>query len=165
MPAMSLISKSARVLANHKRNYYQIAPVYPETKQKPGVLQQLRENQLNYTFYLPAFAPRISENSYAELAHTCAVPKAYFPRDLVALRLGARLTDLARTALQEQIANYFGRPFGFGARDRARVTAQYACVSCFYRTGDSEKREFQATSNFTPCEKCGATWWIRVTAA
>ncbi|SRR5713226_973225 len=148
-----------------QRGYYQVAPVHPETRQKSQVVHQLRENELNYAFYLPAVAPHLPENSYAELAHTCVVPKAYFPRDQVALRLGARLTDSARAALQEQIANYFGRPFGFGTRDRARVTAVYACVSCFYKNGASEKKQFEAASNFTPCEKCGATRWIRVSSA
>ena len=36
------------------RSYYQIAPVYPETNQKESALKHLRENGLNYTFYLPA---------------------------------------------------------------------------------------------------------------
>src|SRR5229473_3623361 len=63
-----------------QRGYYQVAPVYPETKQKPGVLEQLRKNELNYAFYLPALVPTIPENSYAELAHKCVTPKAYFPK-------------------------------------------------------------------------------------
>src|SRR6266404_7561344 len=146
------------------RSYYQVAPIYPETKQKASSLDKLRQNDLYYAFYLPAVAPYITENSYAELAHTCVVPKAYFPRDTVVQRLGARLTDYARTALQEQIANYFGRPFGFGARDRARVTAEYACVSCFYRSGEANRTTFQAASPFQPCTKCGETRWVRVTA-
>jgi hypothetical protein len=144
------------------RSYYQIAPIYPETKQKATALDHLRQNELNYAFYLPAVAPYISENSYAELAHTCVVPKAFFPRDSVGMRLAARLTDSARAELQEHIANYFGRPFGFGKKDRARLTSEYACVSCFYKTGDSAKKEFQSSSNFTACEKCGEVRWIRV---
>jgi len=145
------------------RSYYQVAPIYPETTQKPTALDGLRKNELHYTFYLPAVAPYITENSYAELAHTCVVPKAYFPRDSVAQRLASRLTNNARTALQEQIAYYFGRPFGFGARDRARVTAEYACVSCFYSSGQAVRVTFQASSPFEPCPKCGNTRWIRVT--
>jgi hypothetical protein len=144
------------------RNYYQIAPVYPESSQKPSALDDLRQNRLNYAFYLPAVAPHVSENSFADLAHTCVVPKAYFPRDSVSTRLAARLTDSARASLQEQIAHYFGRPFGFSARDRARMTAEYACVACFYMAGNSTKREFQAGLNFTACEKCGETRWIRI---
>jgi hypothetical protein len=147
------------------RSYYQIAPVYPESKQKASALEHLRQNGLNYAFYLPAVAPHISENSYADLAHTCVIPKSFFPRDSVGMRLAARLTDSARASLQEQIANYFGRPFGFGPRDRARIAAEYACVSCFYKTGDSVRRRFEASSNFTPCEKCGVARWIRITSA
>src|SRR5262249_20989168 len=137
------------------RSYYQVAPIYPETKQKQSALEQLRQNGLAYAFYLPAVAPYITENSYAELSHTCVVPKAYFPRDSVGQRLAARLTDYARTALQEQIAYYFGRPFGFAARDRARVTAEYACVSCFYGSGQAVRQTFQAGVNFGPCPTCG----------
>jgi len=147
------------------RNYYQIAPIYPETKQKQSALEHLRQNGLNYAFYLPAVAPYLEENSYVDLAHTCVVPKAFFPRDSVRMRLAARLTDLARTSLQEQLAHYFGRPFGFSKRDKARTTSEYACVSCFYRTGDSVKKQFHASLNFEPCDKCGETRWIRVTSA
>lgn len=144
------------------RNYYQIAPISPETKQKASALENLHENHLNYAFYLPAVAPYIVENSYAELAHTCVVPKAYFPRDSVSQRLAARLTNHARTALQAQIANYFGRPFGFSTKDRASITGEYACVSCFYRSGTATRISFQAGSNFTPCTSCGIALWIRV---
>jgi hypothetical protein len=147
------------------RGYYQIAPIYPETKQKPSALDNLRQNYLNYAFYLPAVAPYVPENSYADLAHTCVAPKAFFPRDSVGMRLAARLTDFARASLQAQIAHYFGRPFGFSARDRARVTAEYACISCFYRVGSCVKKQFQAGANFTPCDTCREALWIRVPPA
>jgi hypothetical protein len=143
------------------RSYYQVAPVYPATRQKASSLEVLRENGINSAFYLPALAPHIVENSYAELSHTCVVPKAYFVKNAVVQMLSARLSDYARTELQAHIAHYFGRPFGFGPRDRASVAGQYSCVSCFYRFGEAVKTEFQAGSNFTPCEKCNATLWIR----
>jgi len=111
---------------------------------------------------LPAFAPYIPENSYIELAQTSLMPKAYFPRNSVLDNLAARLTNLARTKLQEQIAEYFGRPFGFSAKDKALTTAEYVCVSCFYRFGNSVKREFEIGVNFAHCELCGETRWIRV---
>lgn len=144
------------------RSYYQVAPVYPETQQKASSLDKLRENRLYYAFYLPAVAPYISTNSYADLSHTCIVPKAYFPRDSVVAMLAARLTNLARTALQEHLAEFFGRPFGFSERDKARATAEYACVSCFYRKGDLRRRQFQEGSHFETCPSCGDTRWIRV---
>lgn len=145
-----------------QRNYYQIAPIYPETEQKESALARLRQNDLNYTFFLPAFAPHIPENSYADLAHTTLIPKAYFPRDTVWDVLGARLTELARTALQEQLANYFGRPFGFGERDKARETAEYACISCFYKFGTSVKKRFERDTHFTKCDSCDAARWLRI---
>jgi hypothetical protein len=113
------------------------AELLVETKQPK--LENLRNNELNYAFYLPAYASYITENSCVELSHTCVAPKAYFPRDSVPLKLGARLTNEARTALQEKIAEYFGRPFGFRSRDKASVAGEYACVTCFYRFGKAVK--------------------------
>jgi hypothetical protein len=143
------------------RAYYQIAPVYPETKQKK--VEDLRNNDLVYAFFLPATAPYITENSYAELSHTCVVPKAFFPKNGVAQRLGARLSNEGRTALQEKIAEYFGRPFGFSTRDRARETAEHTCVTCFYRHGEISRQVFQAGANFTACNRCETTRWVRIT--
>ena len=143
------------------RSYYQVAPVYPETAQKASALEVLRNNGLNAAFYLPALAPHIVENSYADLSHTCVIPKAYFPKSDVVQRLSARLTDYARTELQAHVATYFGRPFGFSARDRVLKTAEYSCVSCFYRAGVAVKAQFQAGTHFTPCGTCGVALWIR----
>lgn len=157
MMSVAILTQSCDI---ENRQYYQIAPLYPETTQKPASLEHLRANRLNYTFYLPALVPYIPENSYIDLAQTSLVPKTYFPKNAVPDRLAARLTDLARTRLQEQIAHYFGRPFGFGVRDKAGTTAEYACVACFYRTGSSVKRGFQSGNNFEPCEHCGDTRWI-----
>ena len=146
-----------------RRNYYQIAPIYPETKQKPSSLEHLRENNLNYAFYLPAVTPYITEDSYVELAHTCVVPKAYFPRDSVAQRIAARLTNEGRAALQAQLCNYFGRPFGFSAKDRASVTGTYYCVTCFYRFGMAVNVSVQSGAYFQPCERCNTSLWIHIT--
>jgi hypothetical protein len=145
-----------------RRPYYQIAPLYPESKQKASSIESLRENEINYCFYLPAKAPYIAENSYADLSHTCVVPKAYFPKDSVTERLAARLTNGARTVLQAHMAHCFGRPFGFNERDRVQVAGEYACVFCFYRSGASVKENFQQGTNFTECKDCGMSLWIRV---
>jgi hypothetical protein len=145
-----------------QRSYYQIAPLYPESVQKDTAIPRLRENQLNYTFFLPALAPHIPENSYADLSQTTFIPKAYFPKNKVAEILSARLTEDARTLLQEQVAYYFGRPFGFGERDRAKKTAEYACVSCFYKTAASTKKNFDLDQHFTKCEVCGEARWLRI---
>jgi len=61
------------------------------------------------------------------------------------------------------MANCFGRPFAFNARDRVPVGGDYACVSCFYGSGASVKVAFQVGSNFAACESCKETLWIRVT--
>jgi hypothetical protein len=145
-----------------RRDYYQIAPIYPETDQKETAIAHLRENELTYTFFLPAYAPHLQENSYVDLAHTTLIPKGFFPKDSVGDRLGARLTELARTRLQEQLAYYFGRPFGFGTRDRAKKTSEYACISCFYKTGRSVRKTFERDNHFTCCEVCGEARWLRI---
>ncbi len=144
------------------RDYYQIAPIYPESEQKNSALTHLRENELSFTFFLPAVAPHLQENSYANLAHTTLIPKAFFPRDKVADKLGARLTEFARTRLQEQLAYYFGRPFGFGARDKAKETAEFVCISCFYKTAKPVTEKFERDAQFTPCKTCGEARWLRV---
>jgi hypothetical protein len=144
-----------------RRDYFQIAPIYPESEQKGSALERLRANELNYTFFLPAVAPYIPENSYADLAHTTLIPKAYFPKNTVAEKLGARLTEYARTTLQEQIAYYYGRPFGFGKRDKAKA-AEYVCVSCFYKAGVCKKHRFEEGEHFTECADCGDARWIRL---
>jgi hypothetical protein len=145
-----------------RRAYYQIAPVFPERLQKNSVIEQLRGNELQYLFFLPAEAPHIAEHSYIELSQTCVVPKAYFPKNTVNQRLAARLSNEARTALQEKIAEYFGRPFGFSVREKARETGEYTCVTCFYRHGESVRLTFQAGANFTACDRCKTARWIRI---
>jgi hypothetical protein len=142
-----------------RRNYYQIAPVRPETQQ--AKLEQLRSNELNYAFYLPAVAPYIEQNSYIELAHTGLMPKAYFPRNAVRERLAARLTEVARTLLQEQLKHFFSRPFGFGVRDDVQVAAEYVCVTCFYIAGQAVRRNLETGTKFPTCEQCGEARWIR----
>lgn len=143
------------------RSYYQVAPVYPETRQKESALAPLRENEIGSAFYLPAVAPHIVENSYADLSHTCIVPKAYFPKNSVMQMLSARLSRLATAELQEHVAHYFGRPFGFNTRDRATISGEYTCVSCFYLFGVCTKAVFQTGANFTTCERCNHALWIR----
>lgn len=115
-----------------------------------------------YAFYLPAVPPYVTENSYAELSYTCAVPKAYFLKDLAQMRLAARLSNTARTELQAQLLNFFGRPFGFGTRDWAHTKGEYGCVSCFYRFGKAVKTTFEAGTNFTSCRECNETLWITI---
>jgi len=142
------------------RSYYQIAPIYGEGNQKK--LDDLRENNLNYTFFLPAFSPGIAENSYADLSQITMVPKRYFPKNTVREKLAARLSILAITALQEQVANYFGRPFGFSMRDTIKESGDYSCIGCFYSRGVRTVKVFQSAAKFTRCEVCGHDRWLRI---
>jgi hypothetical protein len=142
------------------RSYYQVAPIYPESRQKK--LEPLRENQIKYTFFLPALSPWITENSYADLSHITFVPKRYFPRNTVREKLAGRLTSLAITKLQEQVAEYFGRPFGFSEKDTVRATAEYACIGCFYSRALRTVARFESGTKFTKCGICGHDRWLRI---
>jgi hypothetical protein len=142
------------------RSYYQVAPIYAENNQKKT--EDLRANNLNYTFFLPAFSPGIPENSYADLSQLTMVPKRYFPKNAVREKLAARLTILTITRLQEQIANYFGRPFGFSSRDTVRITAEYACIGCFYSRALRTLKRFETGAKFDACRTCGHDRWLRV---
>jgi len=144
------------------RSYYQVAPVYAETEQKENRREQLRENNLQYAFYLPALSPNIPENSYADLSQISMVPKRYFPRNIVKDKLTARLTSVAITKLQEHLADYFGRPFGFSDKDHAKVASDYACIACFYTRAEVHVQPFDKGAGFTKCERCGYARWLRV---
>ena len=159
MMNVAIVTQSCDIV---NRSYYQVAPIYPETAQPENRRQQLRENGLQFAFYLPALSPSIPANSYVDLSHTTIVPKRYFPKDKVRSKLAARLTALSMTKLQEQIAEYFGRPFGFSGRDKARVAAEYACIACFYTRAQITKKRFDADTTFTKCEVCGHERWLRI---
>jgi hypothetical protein len=90
------------------------------------------------------------------------VPKRYFPKNTVREKLAARLTILTITALQEQVAYYFGRPFGFSSRDTVTKAAEYACIPCFYSRAVSTVRKFEAGLKFEKCETCGHDRWLRI---
>jgi hypothetical protein len=143
------------------RSYYQIAPIYAESNQRK--IDDLRENNLNYTFFLPAFSPGIPENSYADLSQITMVPKRYFPKNTVREKLAARLTSLAITKLQEQVAYYFGRPFGFSSKDTVKTSSEYACIGCFYvRAATRTIKRFEVGAKFDKCGTCGHDRWLRV---
>jgi hypothetical protein len=158
MMSVMIVTQSCDLV---NRSYYQVAPVYPETIQTK--LESLRENDLQYTFFLPAFSPGIPENSYADLSHITLVPKRYFPKNTVREKLAARLTAPTITKLQEQIANYFGRPFGFSSKDTVRIESEYACIGCFYGRGALRTvRRFASGVKFEKCLICGHDRWLRI---
>jgi hypothetical protein len=142
-----------------RREYFQIAPVYAD--EGHDAIDRLRRNGLFYAFPLPAMVPHLIANSFVDLPQTCAVPRSYFPEESVNQRLSARLSEWARTKLQEKITKYFGRPFGFDESDNAKETGDYFCSSCFYLNGASEKKTFEGGRPFTECEKCKQTRWIK----
>ncbi|SRR6266849_4305247 len=144
-----------------QRSMYQVAPVYPVTDLTEQDREHLRANNIQYMFYVPAFPPSITEESYADLSQISAAPRTYFKPDGVI----ARLREETRVELQAQIAEYFGRPFGFNIRDRAPQTAEYACVRCFYEHFRLQKQAATRGDRFPQCEACGDALWVRISDA
>ncbi len=144
-----------------QRSNYQVAPVFPVTKLPVAKLDNLRANEFIYLFYLPARPPAIAEDSFADLSQITGIPRAYFRADSAI----ARLNQATTRALQAQIAEFYGRPFGFNTRDRAPHTAEYACSRCFHQHFRLQKKPVNKESNFPECELCNDGLWVRISDA
>ncbi len=144
-----------------QRSTYQVAPVFPATKLLQDKLENLRANEFWYLFFLPACPPAIAEDSYADLSQITGVPKAYFKREAAIVKLN----ETTRRALQAQIAEFYGRAFGFNVRDKAPQTAEYACARCFYDHFRLQKKPVNKDNNFPECELCKDGLWVRVSDA
>ena len=104
------------------RKHVQVAPVEQIAVMQADTLEHLRDNDVGYWFYLPAWNGL--PESYADLSRTTAVHASYFRADA----LTHRLTSLARVELQKSLADLYGRPFGFNTRDAVPQTAEYGCM-------------------------------------
>ena len=144
-----------------QRSIYQVAPVFPAAPLSPADKDNLRTNEILYMFYLPASPPDLSEDSYADLSQIAHVPKTYFKPEAVR----ARLSEATRRCLQAQVAEFYGRPFGFNIRDRSPHTAEFACVRCFYEHFFLQKKPVTKGENFPECERCGDGLWVRISDA
>jgi hypothetical protein len=145
-----------------QRSKYQVAPVYSANALNANDKENLRLNEFYYMFYLPAFPPAIAEDSYVDFSEIQSVPRTYFKPDAVV----TRFSEATRVEFQAQVAEYYGRPFGFNVRDRSPHTAEFACVRCFYAHYRLEKKAATKGSRFPECDKCGdAALWIRISDA
>jgi hypothetical protein len=139
------------------RKHVQVAPVEQIAVMQADTLEHLRDNDVGYWFYLPAWNGL--PESYADLSRTTAVHASYFRTDA----LTHRLTSLARVELQKSLADLYGRPFGFNARDAVPQTAEYGCMSCFVTGHDAPRQRIEAQGNFPHCPGCGEkALWVKL---
>jgi len=123
-------------------------------------LGNLRQNEFQYLYYLPPNTPGLPNESFADLSQITGVTRYYFQPQAVV----ARLTRTATRHFQSHVAEYFGRPFGFNVRDSAPLTAEYACVRCFYEHFRLQKKPVEAGQHFPECNLCGDGLWERISA-
>ncbi len=144
-----------------QRSTYQVAPVSSANGFSPEDRENLQLNNFQYMFSLPARPPALPEDSYADFSNIQSVPRTYFKPDAVVLRF----SEATRVEFQAQVAEYYGRPFGFNVRDRSPHTAEFACVRCFHDHYRLEKKAVTKGSRFPECDKCGDGLWVRISDA
>jgi hypothetical protein len=143
-----------------QRSFYQVAPVFPSTTLTDADKENLKLHNFNYMFYVPAQG-EIKEDSFADLSQITDVPKTYFKANKVLARLSASTT----LEFQMQVAEFYGRPFGFNVRDRSPHTAEFACVRCFYEQFRLQKKPVIQGERFPQCDACGDGLWVRISDA
>src|SRR6266478_6081164 len=145
-----------------QRSKYQVATVYSANALSPKDKENLLLNEFYYMFSLPASPPVIPEDSYVDLSEIQSVPRTYFKPDAVV----QRFSEATRVQFQAQVAEYYGRPFGFNVRDPSPHTADFACVRCFYDHYRLGKKSVAKGSRFPECDKCGdGGLWVRISDA
>ena len=144
-----------------QRSIYQVAPVLTAAGLGPKDKENLQLNNFQYMFYIPARPPGIVEDSYADFSQIQGVPRTYFKPDAVI----ARFTEATRRDFQSQIAEFYGRPFGFNTRDRSPHNAEYGCVRCYYEHFRLVKIAAIKGNRFPECEACGDGLWVRISDA
>lgn len=139
----------------------QVAPVFPTAGLEELALASLRENDNAFSFYLPADGESMPE-SYADLSQVATVHISYLRRtDHLVKRLNSR----ACAALQEVLAEYFAKPFGFTVGDDVPQQAHYRCGNCFFegRTDVPVVEIPYGLGNFPRCATCGErALWLKV---
>lgn len=142
------------------RKNIQVAPVYEAEGLDGQTLENLRNNDVGYWFYLPSDGPTMPE-SYSDLSLKTTVPASYFRRTDYLIR---RLTTRAMLELQLLLSDYYGRPFGFNTKDRVVQKALYRCANCFF-SGEGPTiviTEIDVGSNFPQCPTCRNALWVKV---
>ncbi len=123
----------------------------------PDKLASLRLDEINHSFYLPPDLPEVLE-SYADITKVTSIHTSY----LAQARLVRRHRDSRIAALQMKLARYFGRPFGFNARDAVPRTAEYMCARCFFDRAEVHRMHYDERTRFGDCPRCGdGALWVR----
>ena len=138
----------------------QVAPVFRVEGLEPDALEALRENDNKFSFYLPSDGDDMEE-SYADLSLKGTVHVSYLRRTDFLIR---RLTSRATLALQEVLAEYYSKPFGFNIDDPVPQRARYRCANCFFGAeANCAIVEIEAGDNFPKCDVCGVkALWVKV---
>lgn len=139
----------------------QVAPVYPVHGLGETQLATLRENDDESSFYLPGDGEDMVE-SYADLGLIATVSISYLARTD---NLKRRLSPQAMVELQNSLASYYARAFGFDIRDNIPQEGTYRCTNCFF-TGEPKvplQRLNTVGQKFPECPACKAdALWVKI---
>ncbi len=138
----------------------QVAPVFSVEGLEAAALESLRENDNQFSFYLPADGVGMPE-SYADLTRMQTVHVSYLKRTDHLVR---RLTSRAQIALQELLSEYYAKPFGFNVTDPVPQKALYRCANCFLHAEQAcPMVEIDINQDFPPCATCQEkALWVKV---
>lgn len=139
------------------KRHIQVAPIYPVSILTDAKKKSLFAGDFKYRFCLPRYGAQIPEDSFAELSMMASVPKAYFRAD----RPPLRLTQAKTVDLQNVIAGFLARPFGFAPnKDSVPKTGEYLCALCFYKQASITRLSLTEGIKFPDCPHCSdrALW-------
>lgn len=144
-------------IAAPTKKLIQVAPILPDSILTDAKKKTLLAGDFRYRFRLPQYSPQLPEDCFAELTMMASIPKAYFHAD----RPPLRLTPTKSVELQNMLAGFFARPFGFASgKDSVPRTGAYLCARCFYEAARITRLFMSEGTRFSPCEQCGekALW-------
>ena len=145
------------------RKYYQVAPIYPETKQ--AKLENMRK-MTNWTLrsiFRPSRRMWRKIVMWEVFAPICVVPKAYFPPRLCAYKLGRKTLQRSANCVARKARRVLWTAFRIQfPRQSIESRVTMRVVTCFYRSGEAVKITLALGTGFPVCESCETTRWIRV---
>jgi hypothetical protein len=141
-----------------RRNFVQVAPVYPARTMSASKQASLEKNEINYLFFLPMAEPAVPEKCFADLSQITSVHKSYMAQ----ANLKKRLSNEGRARFQMHLSTFHGRPFGFATADAVSQSGDYLCLCCFLTTAVVERATMAAGALFGECNRCGPrALWVK----
>jgi hypothetical protein len=141
-----------------RRNYVQVAPVYPARTLSASKQASLEKNEINYLFFLPMAEAAVPEKCFADLSQITSVHKSY----MIQANLKKRLSNEGRARLQMHLSTFHGRPFGFSAEDVVQQDGEHLCLRCFLTSAIVERKSMIPGVVFGTCTTCGPrALWIK----